>query len=119
MPRGRSYRNMGFVRVQVYLDPSVYTALVLKSKRERRDVSSIINELLREGLRREVEELAKAQPAGRLEQRVAGRQDQGLAGMPAIVSQATPGGGSTSEASDLFGDNPWVRVLRDKYGVQS
>ena len=105
---------MGFVRVQVYLDPSVYTALVLKSKRERRDVSSIINELLREALRREVEDLAKPQPTGRQEQRVASRLEQGLAGMPALVSQ----GGGSSEA-DMFSDNPWVRVIKGKYGVQS
>ncbi|GAB6946098.1 hypothetical protein JCM16161A_02280 [Vulcanisaeta sp. JCM 16161] len=96
MPR-RGYKKLGYRLVRVYVKPSLYTALVLKSLNEGRTISDIINEALEAYL-------ASRGPAPQ------------ATSAPVPIGSGTPEPQRPSQNEAMpFEDNPWVRVIRSKY----
>ncbi len=89
-----SYRRRGYKQVCLYIEPSLYTALVLRGIEERRDLSSIVNEALRQFFN-----------AG-------GTTARELPG----PSQANPTKAQSRDVPEWLGDNPWIGIIRGRGG---
>lgn len=93
MPK-RGYKKLGYRLLRVYIKPSLYTALVLKSLNEGRDLSDIVNEALEAYL-------ASRAPVPSVTS----------APVPSASGAPEPQRPSQNEAMP-FEDNPWVQVIR-------
>jgi hypothetical protein len=90
-----SYRRRGYRQVCLYIEPSLYTALVLRGIEEHRDLSSIVNEALRQFFN-----------AGR-----ATAQELPRPGQPQAQSR-----GGVGDVPEWLSDNPWVGLIRGRAG---
>ena len=101
------YKSRGYRRVTIYLRPDIYMALLLRSINERRDMSAIVNEALESYLNG-----APSRPVA---------QAPGRPGVPQGINQGVRAINDQSpiNGEDWLTSNPWVRIIRSRYGSLS